>query len=184
DTELEAVRELAETCIEDLGIYFLGYGKPGITPVVLDHLRAAAQTVAVAESCTGGMIGSAVTAVAGSSDVFLGGMLTYSNRAQHELLDVPQAELDEFGAVSEPVAIAMANGARKKLHSDWALSATGIAGPGGGTPGKPVGTVFVGLAGPGDIAYAKKLGLRGARGIIRERTVNVALDILRRELLK
>ena len=77
----------------------------------------------------------------------------------------------------------MAEGARDKLHSTWAISTTGVAGPGGGTPEKPVGMVFVGIAGPG-VAFAKQLDLRGNRGIVRERTVNVALDILRRQLLK
>ena len=183
ETQLDTVRELADSCIKDLGNYFLTFGKRGITPVVLDQLRNAGQTVSVAESCTGGMLGAAITSVAGSSDVFQGGVVTYTNQAKHELLNVPQADLDQYGAVSEQVAIAMAQGSREKLHSDWAVSTTGIAGPGGGTPEKPVGMVFVGVAGPNGVAFAKQLGLRGNRGIVRERTVNVALDILRRELL-
>lgn len=183
ETDIQLIRELAESCVQDLGRYFLTYGKRGITPVVIDQLREAQQSVAVAESCTGGLLGAAFTAVAGSSDVFQGGVISYTNEAKHELLGVPQDLLDQFGAVSEQVVIAMAEGAMKKLHSPWALSTSGIAGPGGGTPEKPVGTVFVGLAGP-DGSTARKLDLRGNRGIVRERTVHVALDILRRALLK
>lgn len=183
ETELAFVQELAETCVQNLGSYFLSYGKRGITPVVLDQLRKSGQSVAVAESCTGGMLGAAFTFVPGSSDVFQGGVISYTNEAKHELLGVPQGLLDQFGAVSEPVVIAMAEGASKKLHSTWALSTSGIAGPGGGTPEKPVGTVFVGLAGPSG-SKARKLNLRGSRDIVRERTIHVALDILRRSLLK
>ena len=182
-TPLEEVKALARTCEDHLESHFLSYGKPGITPVIIDLLRAQDSTVAVAESCTGGLLGAAFTAVAGSSDVFQGGIITYTNQAKHELLDVPQSDLDQFGAVSEPVARAMAEGARKKLHSEWALSTTGIAGPGGGTPEKPVGMVFVGLAGPNG-SFAKQLDLRGNRSIVRDRTVSVAQDILRRRLLK
>ena len=146
-------------------------------------LRERGQTVAVAESCTGGLLGSYFTSVAGSSDVFLGGVITYSNQAKYELLGVPQQDLDTYGAVSEPVARAMARGASEKLYSTWALSTTGIAGPGGGTPEKPVGMVFVGLSGPKG-NFAKQLDIRGTREIVRERTVSVALDILRRHLLR
>lgn len=183
NTSLGEVEELAARCIQKLNHHFLANGIRGITPVVLDQLREAGQTVAVAESCTGGMVGAAFTAVAGSSDVFQGGIITYTNRAKHELLGVSSKLLENYGAVSEQVAVAMAEGARKKLHSTWAVSTTGVAGPGGGTPEKPVGMVFVGISGPG-VSFAKELDLRGNRGIVRERTVNVALDILRRQLLK
>ena len=183
ETSLDRVQEIADACVRVLGSHFLAYGKHGITPVVLDLLRERGETVAVAESCTGGLLGGEFTSVAGSSDVFQGGVITYTNQAKHELLDVPQDDLDQYGAVSEPVARAMAKGATEKLHSTWALSTTGVAGPGGGTDEKPVGTVFVGLAGPKG-SYAKQLDIRGNRGIVRERTINVALDILRRQLLK
>lgn len=182
-TPLDRVEELANTCIQKLDTHFLTHGIRGITPVVLEMLRERKETIAVAESCTGGMLGAALTAVPGSSDVFQGGILTYTNQAKHELLDVSEADLDQYGAVSERVARAMAEGARKKLRSTWALSTTGIAGPGGGTAEKPVGMVFVGMAGP-EGSFAKRLDIRGNRGIVRERTVNVAQDILRRRLLK
>ena len=153
NTPLEVVQELAQTCIQKLGTHFLTHGIRGITPVILDLLRDRNETISVAESCTGGLLGAALTSVAGSSDVFQGGILTYTNQAKHEILGVSQSDLDEYGAVSEQVARAMAEGVREKLHSTWALSTTGIAGPGGGTPEKPVGMVFVGMAGP-DGSYA------------------------------
>jgi nicotinamide-nucleotide amidase len=183
DTSLDNVQELAGLCIEKLGAHFLTDGIRGITPVILDLLRDRNETIAVGESCTGGLLGAALTSVPGSSDVFQGGTITYTNQAKHEILGVPKADLDQHGAVSEQVAIAMAEGALQKLHSTWALSTTGIAGPGGGTPEKPVGMVFIGVAGP-DGSFAKQLDLRGNRGIVRERTVGVAQDILRRRLLK
>ncbi|MDA0346667.1 MAG: competence/damage-inducible protein A [Verrucomicrobia bacterium] len=182
-TSLDLVQGLAGVCIEKLGSHFLTHGIRGITPVILDLLRERNETLAVAESCTGGLLGAAITAVPGSSDVFQGGSITYTNLAKHEMLGVSQNDLDEFGAVSEQVACAMAEGARQKFHSTWALSTTGIAGPGGGTPEKPVGMVFVGLAGP-DGSIARQLDLRGNRNIVRERTVGVAQDFLRRQLLK
>ncbi len=183
DTALKEVKALAAKCEAVLDHDFLAHGKPGIVEVVLDLLRQNGQTLAVAESCSGGMLGAEVTRVAGSSDCFLGGLVTYSNRSKRELLGVSQDYLALHGAVSEPVAIAMAEGAAQKLHADWALSTTGIAGPGGGSKEKPVGTVFVGLFGPG-YSFAKRLNLRGNRGIVRERSVNTALDILRRRILK
>ena len=137
----------------------------------------------MAESSTGGLLGGAFNSLAGSSDEFQGGLVTYRDMAKHELLGVPKADIEIHGAVSEPVAKAMAQGALKKFYSTWALSTTGIAGPGGGTPEKPVGTVFIGWAGPRG-AFAKKFDIRGNRGIVRERTVNIAFDILRRQLLK
>lgn len=179
----EAIRELAGRCEAVLGYDFLAYGRVGLVEVALDLLRQNGQTLAVAESCTGGMLGAALTGVAGSSDCFLGGLVTYSNRAKQDLLGVLRSDLDRHGAVSEPVALAMARGAAEKLRADWALSITGIAGPGGGTEEKPVGTVFAGLWGPGH-SEARRLTVRGSRGIVRERSVNTALDMLRRGILE
>ena len=182
-TPMGSVRELADQCKAALGLDFLAYGRRGLVEVALDLLRQNGQTLAVAESCTGGMLGAALTAVAGSSDCFLGGVVTYSNRSKRDLLGVPQSDLVRYGAVSESVALAMARGAAEKLQADWALSVTGIAGPGGGTEKKPVGTVFVGLWGSGH-STARRLTVRGNRGIVRERSVNWALDMLRRRILK
>ncbi|HKV12685.1 MAG TPA: CinA family nicotinamide mononucleotide deamidase-related protein, partial [Thermoanaerobaculia bacterium] len=118
--------------------------------VVGELLRAAGATLTVAESCTGGLLGQKITAVSGSSDYFLGGFITYTNPLKTELAGVPEAMLAEHGAVSEPVARAMAEGVRRALRSDYGIGITGVAGPGGGSEEKPVGTVHVAVAGPGD----------------------------------
>jgi PncC family amidohydrolase len=111
-------------------------------------LRAQGITVATAESCTGGLIGSLLTDISGSSDYYLGGVIAYSNQVKQALLGVQAKTLSIAGAVSQETAIQMAHGARRLLGTDYALSVTGIAGPTGGTPGKPVGLVYIALAGP------------------------------------
>lgn len=122
---------------------------------VLDRLRAREETLAVAESCTGGLLGARLTAIAGASDVFLGGIVSYADAVKTGLLDVPPEAVAAEGAVSEAVARAMARGARDRLGADWALAVTGIAGPGGARPGKPVGTLHLALAGPGGEAHER-----------------------------
>jgi PncC family amidohydrolase len=112
-------------------------------------LRARGQTVATAESCTGGLIGDALTDFPGSSDYFLGGVIAYANSVKQGILGVRPGTLSVLGAVSEETAIQMARGARRLLHADYALSVTGIAGPSGGTRQKPVGLVYIALIGPG-----------------------------------
>lgn len=114
-----------------------------------ERLRARGWTLAVAESCTGGLLGDRITDVPGSSDYFLGGVLAYSNQVKHSLLGVRQETLDTDGAVSAQCAAEMAQGVRRLLHADAALSVTGIAGPGGDTPVKPLGLTFVHLSAPG-----------------------------------
>jgi competence/damage-inducible protein CinA-like protein len=156
------------------------YSRDGRTVevVVADALLARGETLAVAESCTGGGLGARVTAGAGASRYFLGGVIAYHDAVKRDLLSVPAELLAAHGAVSAECATAMAEGARRATGSDWALSVTGVAGPAGGTARKPVGLVYVGVAGAGG-AVAHELMLRGDRERIRERAVQRALHLLR-----
>jgi nicotinamide-nucleotide amidase len=145
-------------------------------------LRSRQATVATAESCTGGLIASRLTEYAGSSDFFVAGFVTYTDEQKHELLGVPRELLAAHTAVSEPVAAAMAEGARLKTGAHYALSVTGYAGPGGGTPDAPVGTVFLGLASPQGVRVTKiRYGMDRYR--IRQLATQTGLDLLRRALL-
>ena len=141
-------------------------------------LRARGSKIATAESCTGGLIAAACTAVAGSSDWFERGFVTYSNDAKAELLGVPMALIEMHGAVSAEVARAMADGALAHSHAQLAVAVTGIAGPGGATPGKPVGTVWLAVARAGSATQAELLTLAGDRAAVREQTVQRALQRL------
>ena len=131
--------------------------------------------IAVAESCTGGLVAGAITAVAGSSDWFDSGFVTYSNDAKVRQIGVPAATLERFGAVSEETALAMAQGALRASGAHWGLAVTGIAGPGGGTSDKPVGTVCFAWAGPAG-AQASRTLLAGDRAGIRRESVRIALQ--------
>ena len=144
-----------------------------------DALRARGWMLATAESCTGGLIAAACTAVAGSSDWFERGVVSYSNAAKTELLGVPAALIEAHGAVSAEVACAMAEGALSRSRAQLAVAVTGIAGPGGATPGKPVGTVWLAFARRGAPAQAELLRLDGDRAAVREQTVRHALARLR-----
>ena len=148
-------------------------------------LRASGQTVVTAESCTGGLVAERLTRVSGSSAYFLGGMVTYTNDLKRELLSVPSELLAAHGAVSEPVARAMASGGRRALGGDYCIALTGIAGPGGGSTEKPVGTVHIAVAGPGDDDLVhRKICYPGGREGIRSLASQVGLELLRRRLLK
>jgi nicotinamide-nucleotide amidase len=140
-----------------------------------DALRARGWSLAAAESCTGGLIAAACTSIAGSSDWFERGFVTYSNAAKSEMLGVPAALIGAHGAVSEPVARAMAEGALAHSAADLALAVTGIAGPGGAVPGKPVGTVWLALAQRGAATQAEGVRLEGDRASVRAQTVALAL---------
>jgi len=140
-----------------------------------DALRARGAKIATAESCTGGLIAAACTAVAGSSDWFERGFVTYSNEAKTELLGVDAALIAAVGAVSEEVARAMAEGALRHSHAQLSVAVTGIAGPGGATKGKPVGTVWLALARQGAATHSELLALAGDRAAVREQTVQHAL---------
>ena len=141
-------------------------------------LRARGWRIATAESCTGGLIASACTAVAGSSDWFERGFVTYSNEAKAESLGVPMVLIKTHGAVSAVVARAMAEGALAHSHATLAIAVTGIAGPGGATPGKPVGTVWLALAARRGDVRAELLTLGGDRTAVREQTVHHDLNRL------
>jgi nicotinamide-nucleotide amidase len=140
-----------------------------------DAMRARGWHLATAESCTGGLLAAACTSVAGSSDWFERGFVTYSNDAKSEMLGVDPALIAAQGAVSEAVAIAMAEGALARSHADLAMATTGIAGPGGATAGKPVGTVWLALAAAGRQTRCERLQLDGDRSAVREHTVARAL---------
>ncbi|HJU88598.1 MAG TPA: competence/damage-inducible protein A [Gemmatimonadaceae bacterium] len=159
------------------------YGRDGtdLAALVLDLCRARHLTLGAAESCTGGMLGARITAVPGSSDVFLGGIVAYDNGVKTRLLDVDPQLIEQHGAVSEEVASAMAAGVGARLGCDVGIGITGIAGPDGGTPEKPVGTVWIAVQFPW---AARTLGRRyiGDREEIRMRACQAALDIVRREV--
>jgi nicotinamide-nucleotide amidase len=141
-------------------------------------LRSRRISVAVAESCTGGLVAAACTSLAGSSDWFERGFVTYSNEAKTEMLGVPGALIAAHGAVSAEVAAAMAEGALERSHAHVAVAVTGIAGPGGGTPAKPVGTVWIAVASAGHAAQSTLLQASGDRAEIRAASVLRALTLL------
>lgn len=146
--------------------------------VLAAALRARGRKLATAESCTGGMIAAACTAVAGSSDWFERGFVTYSNAAKSELLGVAPALIEAHGAVSAEVAQAMAEGALRHARADLAVAVTGIAGPGGATPGKPVGTVWLAIAQSQRDTVTELLNLDGDRAAVRSQTVQRSLQRL------
>ena len=161
--------------------YVYGEDASDLAAVVLEMCRGKKLSLAVAESCTGGMLGERLTAVAGASDVFLGGVIAYDDDVKRDLLDVGAEVLRGHGAVSVEAAAAMASGVRRKVGSAIGVAITGIAGPGGGTEEKPVGTVCIALDVEGAGA-AKALRLIGDREEIRQRSAQAALDMLRRTL--
>ena len=181
----EADRRLAHavaTLREVVGDAIYGEDGADLAAVVLDLCRARGLTIGVAESCTGGLLGARLTTVAGSSDVVLGGVIAYSNALKSTLLDVPATLLAEHGAVSEPVVRAMATGARAAAGSAIGVGITGIAGPGGGTEEKPVGTVWIATDLDG-MVEARRLRLIGDRAEIRQRAAQAALEMIRRRIL-
>jgi nicotinamide-nucleotide amidase len=167
---------------EVLGADVAGVDVGSLEEAVLADLELSRMTLAVAESCTGGLLSARLTDVPGASVVFLGGVVSYSNEAKEALVGVPRELLVEHGAVSEPTARAMAAGARSAFSSDWGIGITGIAGPTGGTADKPVGLVHWAVAGPSGIAAAHRV-FTADRAIVRLWSVHMALDLLRRQLL-
>ena len=163
-----------------IGDHVFSEGAP-MAEVVGQGLRRDGATLATAESCTGGLVAEQITAIPGSSDYFDRGFVTYTNQAKIDLLGVGEDILRDHGAVSEPCARAMAEGARTRARTTYAVAITGVAGPGGGTPEKPVGLVYVAIATP-DRTVVRRVSWPGQREQIRAISAMAALDLLRRAL--
>jgi nicotinamide-nucleotide amidase len=198
----QKLKKTARACVNHLGDIVFGEddqtlpevvasfltGKPRI--IVHDDaegweslgLEKRSYTVTTAESCTGGLLAKMLTDIPGSSDFFKTGFVTYSNESKHALLGVPMDLINEHGAVSEPVVLAMAQAAKERAHADFALAISGIAGPSGGTPTKPVGTVCIALANPEGV-ISRTFTFSGDREMIRDRSAKMALTMLRFHLL-
>jgi nicotinamide-nucleotide amidase len=181
-TEAQRMAQRQEDALgATLGKLVYGTGDQTLAEVVGEGLRRTGRTLAVAESCTGGLLGKLITDIPGSSDYFAGGWITYSNEAKSRQLGVPAGMIESHGAVSEPVAQAMARGARHKAGTDYAISVTGIAGPGGGSEQKPVGLVYIALDSREGTDTSKYL-FSADRGAVRLRAAQTALNILREKL--
>lgn len=182
----EALISPVEKQLKDIaGWDYYGNDHDTLAAVIGRLLRANTETISVAESCTGGGLGQMLTDISGSSDYFWGGVIAYDNSAKVRLLGVNPEDLDKFGAVSATVAQQMATGVKNRLSTTWGLSITGIAGPTGGTDTKPVGLVYIGLAGPQDqvTSFEYRFGAMRGRALIRHVSANTALDLLRRKLI-
>lgn len=178
----QMTQQVRQRVHDRLGPWIFSENEEPLEAAVSTLLRQHKHTLATSESCTGGMLASLLTNVPGSSAYFLRGWVTYANAAKHDELAIPEDLLQEHGAVSEPIARAMAEGARRFAATDFALATTGIAGPDGGSPDKPVGTVWIALATP-DGTMARKFNLPGNRHAIRQRACQWALALLRWHLL-
>jgi len=167
---------------KELGDHYYGEEETLLAATVIDILKSKSKTVAVAESCTGGMVGARLTAIPGASAVFVGGVVGYDDNVKREQLGVPSEVLEQHGAVSEESARAMAAGAARVFKTSCAIAVTGVAGPGGGTPEKPVGTVWLAVLVDGNTTAVKRT-FPGSREEIRARSAQTALDLLRRRFL-
>ena len=183
----EAAQALLKPTVEEMKRLFgrkvYGVDVPSLEYVVLEGLKAQGLTIGVAESCTGGLMAKRLTDLSGASQVFKGGVVSYTNEVKHNVLGVPQELLDQYGAVSAPVAEAMAEGARRVLGCDIGLSSTGVAGPDKDDRGNEVGTMFVGIATPeGTYVRPLHITLRPVRERLRTITAHHAFDLARRYL--
>ena len=185
EAALQVIEPVATEIKEIAGLDYFGADDDTLPAVVGELLRRQKQTLSVAESCTGGGLGEIITQIAGSSDYFWGGVISYDNRVKVALLDVNERDLNNVGAVSAIVAQQMALGVQKRLATDWGISITGVAGPGGGSETKPVGLVYIGLASPdGNVTVSEhRFGENRERLTIRQISAYTALDRLRRNLL-
>ena len=182
---LKIISPVAEQIKEIAGLDYFGSNDDTLPHVVGNLLSSGHESVAVAESCTGGGLGEMFTSISGSSAYFYGGVIAYSNQVKIDLLGVKPETLEHYGAVSPEVALEMAQGIAQKLNTTWGISITGIAGPEGGTPTKPVGLIYIGIAGGEGIleSFAFKFGEKRDRFIIRYLSSCHALDQFRRKLI-
>lgn len=186
ESEALAIIQPVATEIKKIaGRDYFGSDETTLASVVGELLRHGSQTLSVAESCTGGGLGAMLTETPGSSDYFLGGIISYANQVKISLLDVDERDLEKFGAVSATVAQQMASGVKQLLASSWGVGITGIAGPDGDTDSKPIGLVYVGLAFPDGRVESQeyRFGEQRGRSLIRHLSSCSALDLLRRKLL-
>lgn len=177
-----AIAQISAEVTSRLGDLIFSAGEEAMESVLVGLLRKHKHTASTAESCTGGLLAELLTSIPGASDCFRAGWVTYSNEVKARELGVEMQMIHTHGAVSEPVAAAMAKAAREKSGSDWGISITGIAGPGGGTSEKPVGLVFIGLGSAQGIEV-RRFQFPGDRGQIRLRTAQMAMTMLRLKLL-
>lgn len=177
----ERMLEVARRVRDAVGEDFVCTGHACLASLVVEQLAAAGHTVGLAESCTGGLLANAFTDVPGASRVFAGSAICYTEDAKVSLLGVPSCLIAQHGAVSAECAAAMATAAAEKFGSDYGLSVTGFAGPGGGTEADPVGTVYLGYASPSGV-WSRRLAIPGDRLQVKARAVNTALDWMRRKL--
>jgi len=180
----QADRMLADAVVrlrERIGVVAYGEGGDDLAEIVLDACRARSLRLGVAESCTGGLLGARLTAIPRSSDVVLGGVIAYANDVKRELLGVKAETLAACGAVSEEVALEMACGARRVTGAEIGIGITGVAGPGGGTPEKPVGLVWIAIDIEGN-RFSRSARFLGDRSEVRFRATQTALDMVRRAL--
>jgi nicotinamide-nucleotide amidase len=173
--------ELADALRRELGEHLFAEDERPVAEIVLDHCRAVGLRLATAESCTGGLVSEMLTSIPGSSDVFVGGVVSYSDEVKVAQLGVPADLIAERGAVSAEVAHAMAEGARERLGADLAIAVTGIAGPGGGSPEKPVGTVHIVALAPRR-ERSLHFVIPGERRVVRRRAAVSALHLARQVL--
>jgi len=175
--------EVAKSIRDAVGDDFVCTGHSCLATIVVEQLRSMEKTIALAESCTGGLLADSFTDIPGASKVFAGSAVCYSNDAKINILGISECLIAQHGAVSAECAEAMAVAATEKFGTDYALSVTGFAGPGGGTDENPVGTVFIGYATPTGV-WSKKVFMHGDRAQVKLRAVNTALDWMRRHIAK
>lgn len=181
--DMEQIKEIGHEARELLGDDFFCFGHCSLAKVVFHELRALDRTLAVAESCTGGLLCNAFTDLAGVSKVFVGGVICYSNDVKVSKVGVPESIIEQHGAVSAECAIAMASGISERLSTDYGLSVTGFAGPDGGNEKNPVGTIHLGYHSPVGV-WCKTVRYGGGRLDVKTRAVHAALDWMRRKLKK